>query len=83
MRDEAISTNNRFIINLGGTMSNYSLIGIDGNAFSVMGYVTRAMRKEGKSKEEIDEYRAKAMSGDYNNLLLESQEVIDELNGGN
>jgi hypothetical protein len=60
--------------------NKYSLVGVDGNAFCVMGYVTRAMRKEGKSNEEIDEYRKKAMSADYNNLLCESMNMIDELN---
>ena len=29
----------------------YSLIGIDGNAYAVMAYVTEAMRAEGKSNE--------------------------------
>lgn len=36
--------------------SVYSLIGIDGNAYAVMAYVTSAMRAEGKSNAEIDKY---------------------------
>jgi len=60
----------------------YDLVGIDGNAFSVMGYVAKAMRKEGKSEAEIKSYREKAMSSDYNNLLCESMDIIDELNKG-
>lgn len=31
----------------------YSLVGIDGNAFAVMGYVQRALRNEGL-KDKID-----------------------------
>ena len=58
----------------------YSLVGIDGNAFSVMGYVTNAMKAEGMSKQEISDYRKNAMSGDYNNLLSVSQEMINQLN---
>jgi hypothetical protein len=58
----------------------YSLVGIDGNAFSVMGYVSQCMRKEHMSREEIENYRKDAMSGDYNNLLVVSQEMIDFLN---
>ena len=58
----------------------YSLVGIDGNAFSIMGYVIKAMRKEGKTKEEIDAYSGIAMSGDYDNLLSASQTIIEELN---
>lgn len=58
----------------------YNLVGINGNAFSIMGYVTKAMRKEGKLEEEINAYREEAMSSDYNNLLCESMDIIDELN---
>ena len=58
----------------------YSLIGIDGNAFSVMGYVRRAMAKEGCSKQAIDDYLKRAMSSDYNNLLIVSIEMVDSLN---
>lgn len=58
----------------------YSLIGVDGNAFSVMAYVSDAMEAEGKSKSEIDEYYKKAQSGDYKNLLSVSMSICAELN---
>lgn len=58
----------------------YSLIGVDGNAFAVMGYVARCMEREGLSRTEIKEYQANATSGDYNNLLCVSAEMIDKLN---
>jgi len=58
----------------------YDLVGINGNAFSVMGYVQSSMKAEGRAKEEIDAYIKKAQSGDYNNLLCESIRAIDELN---
>lgn len=45
------------------------LVGEDGNAWAIMGRVTRAMKKAGLSQQVQDEYRAEAMSGDYNNLL--------------
>ena len=45
------------------------LSGNDGNAFSVMGTVKQALKKAGASKEEIDQYLADSMSGDYDNLL--------------
>jgi len=41
----------------------------DGNAFSVMGRVVRALRDNGVSAEEIAEFRKEAMSGDYDHLL--------------
>jgi len=52
------------------------LVGRDGNAFAIMGAVTAAMRKGGCSKEQIDEYTAAAMSGDYDNLLRVSSETV-------
>lgn len=58
----------------------YSLLGVDGNAFGVMGFVTNAMKAEGKSEEEMNSYRERAMSGDYTNLLCESMDIIDGLN---
>lgn len=61
-------------------MVKYNLVGIDGNAFSVMGYVANAMRREHRQKWEIDAYVAAAMSGNYDNLLTVSFDVIEELN---
>lgn len=58
----------------------YDLVGIDGNAFSVMGYVLRAMKECNMSKEEQSDYQTKAMSGDYNNLLAVSVDMIDKCN---
>ena len=58
----------------------YNLVGIDGNAYSVMGYVMQAMRRERFSKSEIADYRTDAMSGDYNHLLSVSAEMIDKCN---
>lgn len=58
----------------------YSLIGIDGNAYAVMAYVTEAMRAEGKSNAEIDKYLIDAKSGDYSKLLSVSIDMINELN---
>ena len=34
----------------------YTLVGVNGNAFAIMGYVVRAMKLEHKSKDEIDAY---------------------------
>lgn len=46
------------------------LSSVDGNAFGIMGVVTRAMKKYGLSSSEVDAYRKEAMSGDYENLLV-------------
>ena len=53
------------------------LVGCDGNAFMIMGKVTRAMRVAGVSREDIEAYRTKAMAGDYNNLLRVTMETVD------
>lgn len=45
------------------------LTGEDGNAFAIMGRVSSALRRNGVSKSEIDEYVKESMSGDYDNLL--------------
>lgn len=58
----------------------YDLVGVDGNAFAVMGYVLKAMKECKMSKEEQSDYQTKAMSGDYNNLLTVSIEMIDKCN---
>ena len=61
-------------------MKAYTLVGIDGNAFSIMGYVRTAMKKAKMTKEDVDEYTKNATSSDYNNLLVVSCEMIDKVN---
>lgn len=61
-------------------MKAFTLVGVDGNAYSVMGYVTNAMRQAKMSKEERDAYLKDAMSSDYNHLLVVSMEMIDKVN---
>jgi len=56
---------------------NVSLIGNDGNAFSIMGAVTKAMRRAGVSREEQDEYFKQATAGDYNQLLATPMEWVN------
>lgn len=58
----------------------YTLIGVDGNAFAIMGYVVRAMKLEHKSKDEIDAYIRNAKSSDYTHLIAVSVDMCEELN---
>ena len=60
-------------------MEKYDLVGVDGNAFSVMGYVRNALKETGL-RHLMNEYSDKAMSGDYNNLLSVSIEYLDKAN---
>jgi hypothetical protein len=45
------------------------LTGQDGNAFMILGLMSRALKKGGASKAEVDEFMKEAMSGDYDHLL--------------
>ena len=50
--------------------------GQDGNAFAIIGRVTAALRKAGR-KDEIPEFTAEAMSGDYDALLRTCMRWVD------
>ena len=52
------------------------LTGQDGNAYAIMGAVSRALRRAGVPKEEIDAYVAESTSGDYNHLLVVACEWV-------
>jgi len=60
-------------------MGAFTLVGCDGNAFSVMGYTAHALRQAGL-RDKQDEMRKRAMSGDYDNLLCVCMEYIDMAN---
>ena len=45
------------------------LIGLDSNAFSLMGAFQRAARKQGRTEDEIDAVLKDCMNGDYDHLL--------------
>lgn len=61
-------------------MKAFTLVGVDGNAYAVMGYVQRAMRTANMSKEDQDAYIKDAMSSDYNHLLCVSIDMIEKVN---
>lgn len=53
-----------------GKRVNLDLIGLDGNAFSLLGHFRRQAKREGWSDEEIEKVLNEARSGDYNHLLV-------------
>ena len=61
-------------------MKAYTLVGINGNAYSIMGYVRAAMDDANMTKDDIDAYVKDATSSDYNHLLSVSCEMIDRVN---
>ncbi len=53
------------------------LIGHNGNAFSIMGRVKKALMQAGADKEYVDKYLKEATSVDYDNLMVVSMEYVD------
>lgn len=53
------------------------LIGTDGNAFALLGKVSRALRQAKVPQEKIEEFLQDAMSGDYDHLLGVIQNWVD------
>ncbi|MFD2916863.1 hypothetical protein [Psychroserpens luteus] len=48
---------------------NLDLVGVNGNAFAVMGVFRKKAKQEGWSPSEIEMVLAEAKSGDYDHLL--------------
>lgn len=55
------------------------LSGEDGNAFAIMASVRKALRRNGVSQEEVDEFTTEAQSGDYDNLLRTAIKWVEVL----
>ncbi len=45
------------------------LVGTDGNAFAIIGKVTRALRRANVPHTAIEKFKDKAASGNYDNVL--------------
>jgi len=59
------------------TKPTVKLVGENGNAFSIMGLVKKALKQSGADKEYIDKYLNAAKSGDYDHLLAVSMEYVN------
>ena len=53
------------------------LVGTDGNAFSIIGKVTRALLRAGVTSEEVDKFHAEATSGDYDHVLVTAMRWVE------
>ena len=60
-------------------MECFSLIGVDGNAFAIMGYTAHALRVAGL-RDKVKEMQNRATSSDYDNLLCVCSEYVDMAN---
>ena len=60
----------------------YSLVGVDGNAFAIMGYTVNALRKTGH-KDLVDQmYKEATSSGGYYELIAVCDHYISIANEG-
>lgn len=53
------------------------LVGRDGNAFAILGAVSKALKDGGVPEEEVQEFMTEATSGDYNHLLQTAIKWVD------
>jgi len=53
------------------------LVGLDGNAFALMGAFQKQAQREGWTKDEIKTVLDKCTSGDYDNLIVTLWEHCD------
>ena len=53
------------------------LIGEDGNAFNILGKVSKALRDAGYDQAFIDGYMEQATSGDYDHLLMTTMIYVE------
>jgi hypothetical protein len=52
------------------------LSGEDGNAFFIIGRVSKALKKAGHIKE-AEKFRTEAMDGDYDDLLITAMKYVN------
>jgi hypothetical protein len=57
----------------------YSLVGVDGNAYSIMGYTAKVLELEGLY-DLVDEMYAQATGDDYDNLVAVCMQYVDIAN---
>ncbi len=53
------------------------LTGTDGNAYSIIGKVAKALKRGGVSGPEVSEFTRKSMSGNYDNVLQTAMRWVD------
>jgi hypothetical protein len=53
------------------------LAGEDGNAFAIIGRVSRALDRAGIEPSEVKQYQDEATSGDYDNVIQTSMRWVE------
>lgn len=60
-----------------GKLEDATLVGVDGNAFSIMGHFRKNARRQGWSAEDIQFVIDKYQSGDYDNVIATIMRFTD------
>jgi hypothetical protein len=60
-------------------MGKYTLVGVNGNAFAIMGYTSKALKAE-RLGDQVDKMYEEAKSGDYYHLIAVCDDYIDKAN---
>lgn len=60
-------------------MARFTLVEVNGNAFAIMGYTARCMKKAGLGAE-VDKMYEEAKSGDYYNLIAVCDGYVEKAN---
>ena len=62
----------------GQTKVNLTLVGLDGNAYALMGTFSVAAHRQGFAHDDVQKILDKCMSGDYDHLLRTLMEHTEE-----
>lgn len=60
-------------------MSRFTLVGVDGNAFCIMGYTAQCLRKAGLG-DKVSQMHKEATAGDYYNLIAVCDRYVEMAN---
>lgn len=61
-------------------MKEYTLVGVDGNAFAILAYTQKAMRECKFSKEQIEKMRVEATTSNHDNLICVCMDYLEKCN---
>lgn len=59
--------------------ADLELVGIDGNAFAILGTVARALRKAGNDEATVTAWMEYATAGDYNQVLTAAMQAVGDI----
>lgn len=59
--------------------ADLELVGIDDNAFAILGTVARALRKAGNDEATVTAWTEYATAGDYDHVLRAAMEAVGDI----